>query len=94
MPKTGSSREVGAQPARGSILHRAGHAVFEVGNVFGDIERALDLGLERGHFFRRGGMLQVVERSAVGDGGHKRAQLQRSERNSLAEAAHAAYAAL
>ena len=38
-------------------------------------------------------MLQIVERSAVGDGGHKCAQLQRRHRNALPEAAHAAHAA-
>ena len=39
-------------------------------------------------------MLQVVEGSAVGDGGHQSAQLQRRHGNALAEAAHAAHAAL
>ena len=39
-------------------------------------------------------MLEVVEGSAVGDGGHIGAQLQRGQRDALAEAAHAAHAAL
>ena len=38
-------------------------------------------------------MLQVVEGSAVGDGSHEGAKLQRSHRNALAEAAHAAHSA-
>ena len=39
-------------------------------------------------------MLQVVERSAVGECGHIGTELQRGQRDALAEAAHAAHAAL
>ena len=39
-------------------------------------------------------MLQIVEGSAIGDGGNEGAELQRGERDALAEAAHAADAAL
>src|ERR1035437_2631903 len=57
--------EVGLQPAGGAILRRSGHAVLQFGNVAGDVQRALDFGCEAGGFFRRGWVLQVVERSAV-----------------------------
>ena len=39
-------------------------------------------------------MLQVIERSAIGDGGHEGSQLQWGEGDALPEAAHAADAAL
>src|ERR1035437_9599687 len=63
--------EVGLQPASGAILHRSGHAVLQVGNVAGDVQRALDLWFKAGGLFRSGRMLQVVKRSAVGQRGHK-----------------------
>src|ERR1700739_185916 len=85
--------EVGAQAASGSILHGASHAVLQVRHVARDVERPLHLGLKCHDLFGRSGMLEVVERSAVGDGGYKRAELQRRHGYALSEAAHAAHAA-
>src|SRR6185437_16850759 len=41
---------------------------------------------------RRGGMLQIVKRAAVGDRGYHGAQLQRRHGNAFSEGAHFAYA--
>src|ERR1035437_509336 len=71
--------EVGLQPAGGAILHRSRHAVLQLGNVAGDVQRTLDLWFKAGGLFRSGRMLQVVKRSAVGQRGHKGTQLQRSQ---------------
>ena len=86
--------EVGAQAAGGSVLDRAGHAVLDVGKVLGDVQGALHLGLKSDNFGRGGRVLQVIESSAVGEGGHISAQLHRSKRNALTKAAHAGHATL
>ena len=49
--------------------------------------------LEVRDFVRRVGMLQVVKRAAVGDGGNHGAQLQRRHGNAFSEGAHLADAA-
>ena len=43
-----------------------------------------------GCFVGRGGVLQIIEGSAIGEGGYKSAQLQWGEGDALTEAAHAA----
>src|SRR5487761_2371665 len=86
--------KAGAEAARSTVLDGASHSVLEIRNVLGDVEGALDTRSKRGDVSRGGGMLQVVERSAVSKCGHIGAQLQRGHGNALTEAAHAAYAAL
>ena len=53
----------------------------------------LDPGLEVRDFIGRRGMLQVIERAAVGDSRDQRAELERSHRDAFAERAHFADAA-
>ena len=93
LAEDGQLCEAGPQAAGGAVFHRAGHAVLQIGDVTGDVEGALDARLEGRDLFGRGGVLQVVEGSAVGESSHVGAQLQRGHGDALAEAAHAAYAA-
>ncbi len=83
----------GAGGAEGGV-DGAGHAGEDLGDDGGDVEDALDLGLEVGDLLRGLGVLQVVEGAAVGDGGDQSAELQRGHGDALAEGAHAADAAL
>src|SRR5208282_2847961 len=86
--------KVGAQAARGAVLGRTQHAHADFGNQRRDVQVTLDLGLKAGYIGRRARMLQVVQRSAVGNGSHQRAQLQRSHADAFAERTHLADATL
>ena len=85
--------EVHAYAAGGSVLHGASHAIRNFRDERGDVEMTLHVRLEIGNFIRRRGMLHVIERSAVGDGGNHGSQLQRGHGNAFAERAHFANAA-
>src|SRR5208282_4932957 len=78
--------EVGAQATGGAVLHRARHAVLQIGQELSDIQGPLHLGLKGHRFFESRRVLQVVKRSSIGDGGYKGPQLQRSHLDALTEA--------
>ena len=60
--------EIYSQAAGGAEMNGAFHAIGNFRNQRGDIETALHYRLKIGDLFGRRGMLQVVERAAVGDG--------------------------
>ena len=94
LPRIGSSIEIAVKQAGGAVIDRSFHARGDIRDQVGDFQLTLHMGLEVRHLFRRGGVLEVIERAAIRDRRHQRAQLQRSHLNSLAKGAHAAYAAL
>ena len=71
--------EVGTEAASGSVFDCAGHAILHFRNVFGDVESPLDLGGHVGGFVGGGGVLEVVEGSAIGDGGDEGTELEGGE---------------
>ena len=76
-----------------AVLDRSRHAVGDLGNQRGNIEVPLDAGLEIGNVVRRGRMLHVVKRPAVGDRRNHRSQLQRRHGYALSKRAHLPHAA-
>src|SRR5215472_5850586 len=65
--------EIEPQAASGSVLHRAGHPVRQLGNDGSDVELPLHSRLEGGDLIGSRGMLQVIERAAIGDRRNHRA---------------------
>src|SRR5579862_2965634 len=61
--------EVQAKAACRAVSHRPGHAIGDFRNQSGDVELALHARLKVCDFFGSRRMLQVVESSAIGDGG-------------------------
>src|SRR6185369_916934 len=85
--------KVQTQSASGAILHGAGHAFSNFRDERADIELALYTRLKADDLIDRRGMLEVIERPAVGDGGNQRAELQRSHGNAFTKRTHLADAA-
>src|SRR5204862_4324826 len=59
--------EVQAQAAGCSVLHRSRHTVSHLRDKRLDVQGPLDLRLEADDFVRRVGMLEVIERPAIGN---------------------------
>src|SRR5438270_1969613 len=85
--------KVQAQAAGGAILHGAGHAFSDFRDQRANIKLALYARLKADDLIHRRGMLEVIERASVGDGGNQRAELQRSHGNAFTKRAHFADAA-
>src|SRR5579863_10312938 len=85
--------EVGAQPAGGAVLDCAGHTGLHLRQILGDIQGPLYLWLKAGDLYRARRMLQIIQRSPIGERCHEGPKLQRRQRDALAEAAHAPDAA-
>ena len=81
--------EVGEHRAPGAKLHHVGHAKAHRRKQRSDVEFALHHWVEIRDFRWSLGMLQIIQRASIGDGGNQRSQLQRSHRNTLAEGTHA-----
>src|SRR6202012_3049165 len=85
----------GVEAALGRAVENSGeHAFANFRKNRSDVEIALYLGLKILDVFGSAGILQVVERAAVGERGCERDKLERSDLNAFAEAGHASDANL
>ena len=93
LPRICSSLKFRRYAAGGAILHGAGHAFSDFRNQRADIKLALYARLKADDLIDRRGVLEVIKRASVGDGGNQRAELQRRHGNAFTKRAHLAYAA-
>ena len=75
------------------MIHCGEHALADILQHRFKFERAFHARLEILFFLLRPRVLQVIKRSAIGDGGNQRTQLKRRHLNPFAEARHASDAA-
>ena len=78
--------------ASGAVVGDRFHAALEIGDPGAELELPLDSRHQVGRFVLSAGILQVVERAAVGDGGKQRCQFERRQRDAGTEAGHHAHA--
>src|SRR5690348_14663854 len=75
--------KVQAEASSGAITHCAGHAFSNFRDERTNIKLALYARLKADDLINRRGMLEVIKRASVGDGGNQRAELQRSHGNAF-----------